>query len=442
MYSTDTAATNPADQCTITLNTAGVPARRPSNRLLRAVCTVAVFLLTLPFESCGLFGNTTAILLTDKPDFAAYIELFNAGQEEYRIELRYHENPSMALDEPESMPDLVVGEGLASMRTIGHMASLDQLFEDGLVDPTIFYPALLEHGFFEEAHHLLPVSFNLPAIMYTSETGGNTASEFSLSLDEVREKSIEYNETEQPRVRVLGFSPRWNPETLYLIARLFGADFRESPTGYVRWNERHLAEAVEYASSWTVEVNGGTEAEQAFTDKYLYEPGYELVVKGRIRFFLTTIRDYFIIPAETRKRLTFSWLSDDRKIPTCDAVVHMGLTRESRNRKPAEAFMRWFFKRETQRRIIDSVQYKRIRTFGISEGFSSIQAVNEIILPGYYPVLAGHIPPAESLAFPPVMPRDWERAKREVVVPWFMETVEGSDEPLTDRLRRWLHTTR
>lgn len=59
---------------------------------------------------------TTAILWTNRPEFAAYAELFNASQELYQIEVVYKNEPAREIEEgkidtnmQELVPDLVAG---------------------------------------------------------------------------------------------------------------------------------------------------------------------------------------------------------------------------------------------------------------------------------------------------------------------------------------------
>ena len=72
------------------------------------------FLLTLPLlTSCFLIEENTAKLWTDIPEVAAYVEIFNASQTDYRVELVYEENPAdYAKLTSASAPDIVISETL------------------------------------------------------------------------------------------------------------------------------------------------------------------------------------------------------------------------------------------------------------------------------------------------------------------------------------------
>ena len=55
--------------------------------------------------SCSSDKGKTAILWSDRPEFALYAEYFNAVQDQYRIETLYHEFPAQKLMENGSYPE-------------------------------------------------------------------------------------------------------------------------------------------------------------------------------------------------------------------------------------------------------------------------------------------------------------------------------------------------
>ena len=390
-------------------------------------------------SGCRALSNSgTAVLWTNKPEIAAYIELFNTEQNFYKIEVVYKNDPSVALKNESSAPDIVVGENLNNRELGKFFSALDHQIQKEIISTKDIYPELLTLGQREEKQILLPVSFCLPAIIYRGEDIVPLADAFIITLDELRSLSKPLGKESMDSSRT-GFSPQWQPEMAYLVTYLFGADFHETPEGLPAWNDFRLTEAIDFIRNWSIEINGSIVAENTFIDKYMYDPGYKLVNNGRIRFYYTDICDFQIIPAEIRDALDFTWLSDGTRIPVYDQILYMGMTKQAKNRKAAAAFISWFFLPETQSRLLESAQFSRMRVFGIAGGFSSLEVVNTSSLPRYFPFLLGHVPGAESLKFPSPLPVSWPSMKLDIVFPWLLEMSGTGEqiESLGERLRTW-----
>ena len=400
---------------------------------------IPVIAIIAMVSGCGALSNSgTAVLWTNKSEIAAYIELFNTEQNSYKIEVVYKNNPSIALKNESSAPDIVIGENLNNGELSKFFSSLDNQIEKEIINTKEIYPELLKLGQREDKQFLLPVSFCLPAIIFRSEDIIPLADSFIITLDGIRSLSTSFGKENRDLSRT-GFSPRWQPEMSYIVAYLFGAGFHETPEGLPAWNDFRLIEAIDFIRNWTIEINGGIEAENAFVEKYMYDPGYKLVNSGRIRFYYTDICDFQIIPAEIRDSLDFTWLSDGTRIQVGDQILYMGMTKQAKNRRAAAALISWFFMPETQSRLLESAQFSRMRVFGIAGGFSSLEVVNTSSLPRYFPFLLGHVPGAESLKFPSPLPVSWPAMKRDVVFPWLLE-ISGTGEQiesLAERLRTW-----
>jgi hypothetical protein len=94
------------------------------------------------------------------------------------------------------------------------------------------------------------------------------------------------------------------------------------------------------------------------------------------------------------------------------------------------------FQPQTQARLLEINQEKRLDTFGIAGGFSSLRNVNEREFPRVYRRLLGRIPPEQMLAFSKALPVDWGEQKKQIVVPWLVSYVTGraDEELLSQRL--------
>jgi hypothetical protein len=89
-------------------------------------------------------------------------------------------------------------------------------------------------------------------------------------------------------------------------------------------------------------------------------------------------------------------------------------------------------------------QAKRLSTFGLADGFSSLRRVTEREFPQIYPLFIGRIPPAELLDFPGSLPAEWETLKKEALVPWARDFLSSGAPPdqASQALQSWIRTYR
>lgn len=388
---------------------------------------------------CTLFSNNSAaVLWTNRPELAAYAELYNARTEGGKIEVVYKETPWLALETESSKPALVAGTRLDSAGILKDFQTLDKMIRKGLLDTSLFYTDLLNMGYMGGKCYLLPVSFSLPAVIFKADLAESIPDDYIITYEQMRGLSEGFNIVDD-RPTHMGYSPRWQPEFMYNLSRLAGANFRESDSGLPVWNETKVREAIAFAADWVESANGGYDLEYDFESKYMYDPLYKLLDTGRILFNYITIDELLSIPAETRENLDFRWLSDGAKIEVAEDVLFIGVPKQSRQRRTAEAFISWLFSYDTQVALLESAQFKRMRFFGFAGGLSSLSAVNTDAIPRFFPFLLGHIPHGGYLDFPHRLPKSWERMREEVIIPWLADSVseEGSTETLADSLARW-----
>lgn len=400
--------------------------------------TVLLFILLL--AGCTRPDNT-AEMWTNLPEMAAYAEEFNAEQDEYRVKVVFRENPAKDLLKVEVQPDLVLDFGLNSQRFIPLLEDLSPLFdvEKGTLDYTDFYQSLLEKSKQEELLLTLPISFNLPALYYQEGTIEEEAQDNKLTHQQLQNYNRAYNEKSKSSFPLMSFAPRWDGHYIYTLGTLQGSEFHETSTGTIDWNSSTLEETKTLVQEWTDEINGGFDDERAFTEKYLYQPGFKLVQNGRVQFQSTTLRDFYTIPPRERENFSLLWVSDENKIPVCTDVLFAGIPQGGEDKGAAKAFLSWFFQSKTQAALLESSQYKRIRGFGIAQGLSSLIHINELKLPQFYPLLVGKIPAVDELIFPAILPVEWEKVRQEVVIPWLLEdaTPNGAEQELTLKFEDW-----
>lgn len=398
--------------------------------LCAALCALG---LALGLSACSpgaSRGSTPAAIWTDVPEMALYAELFNGAQSRYRVEVLWKADLEASLKAEGPKPALVVGRYLKSAAVRSRFQALDFLFGELTVNQAAFYPELLSAGSFGARQLLLPISFNLPAVVFPADPAvANLADVRGKSLVGIRDlagAASAFNKRQGPAFVRMGFSPRWDADFLVLAANAEGADFREGRP--LAWDEEGLKAAIGSLKAWTKSVNGEPALEEDFQFKYLYTPGYKYVAEGRALFAYMDSSDFFLVPEEKRASLDYRWFAEKGSIPVDPEIVYAAIPLAGRDKAAAEAFLKWFFREDSQRAMLESARKTRIleSSFGVAEGFSSVHSVTERLFPLYYPSLVGHLPPSEALASPKVFPAAWPELKAKVLGPWLLEATAGS----------------
>jgi ABC-type glycerol-3-phosphate transport system substrate-binding protein len=380
---------------------------------------------------------TAVVLWTNLPDLVPAVELYNASQSDHIVELVFRQDLGSALRLAETPPDLIVGTAIADRSTTRLLQPIDRFMRREL-DPTSFYADLLATGARNGRQYLLPVSFNLP-VVYFSGALPEIGRSIIISPSELQARSEAFNTAEGAGWVRLAYSPIWNPAFLYEYLRTSGFQAYETENGSPMWSADALAEGVASARAW-IETHGGHEADRTFQQKYLYDPQIELVRRGRVAYGYDTSHLFLARSDARREGLGFRWLGTDGAIHVLEEIVYAGIPAGARSRRGAERFLAKLFTEEQQAAIMKSVLRKRVSSFGVAGGFSSLWRVTERHLPAQYPELAGMIPPAAWLRFAPATPRHWDSIVREVVEPWLMREVTGTIQArdLESSVRAWL----
>ena len=395
-------------------------------------------------------GNSDSIahIWTNQSEFASYVELFNTSQTKYHIIVEYKENPAEELiSTKNNLPDIVIGPWLKGEKARSKLTSVDYLFNELKINSQFFYGSLLNLGNIQNRQYLLPVSFNMPTLIFSMDNQILIPENFTLSLDQIQKLGRDYNIPQKNAYTQMGFSPRWNTDFLYLVLQLFDADFEEN-TSLFGWKQQSLDNAVAYLRNWTNSCNTSARAEDEFEFKYLYDPPYKQVVEGRVLFSFMSSDELFILPQDKIQNIDFRWISRNSMTAINDDIIYMGICKKAPHIETAEAFMIWFFNEKTQKALLDrnKVMGMMDKSFGISGGFSALRPVNEKIFPLFYPSILGHLPPADTMTIPHILPNNWEILKKEIVIPWLTDTTSVSEEDLTSvdslnvRITKWIKT--
>jgi hypothetical protein len=397
---------------------------------------MAVGLASLLSLSCGT-ADRVALLWTDCPEILTAVDMYNAAQNSDLVEVRYVPDLPLALADIESQakgkPSFVLGRGLRARSLAGQFAPLDHLMGRLSINAASFYPNLLAAGRRGKDQILLPVSFNLLLIVGAQDSAIASASaSATIDMDEIRRSTLIFNDAGGAKGERLGFSPRWPDEDfLFQWAQLRGVGFGEPKPGAAKkdskgsplplwWDADALASIVVALRDFIGQVNGSVEAEDAYSFKYLFAPGYQNVESEKLLFTAMDSSSFFLIPQLTRSRLEFRYFGDSGRLAVRDDIAYAGILKQGGGRNAAEGFLRWFFKAQNQAALLERSRTLRISesAFGVAGGFSALSEVTEKVFPQYYSDLGGKAPPSAALRPPETMPPNWYRLKKELVLPW------------------------
>lgn len=404
---------------------------------------VIIMALCLGMVGCDFLEPPVAELMTDIPQMALYAAAFNTAQSRYKIHVSYESHLAEKFASRVEKPALVIGRYLKNTQSRSSYQSLDHLFSELVINQSVFYPGLLERGNVEGRQLFLPVSFNLPLIVFDITLDQSMNDGFVLDIADLEALGASFNTASKASYTKMGFDPRWSPEFLYFMMELHGAEFREGSP--LKWNRAGLESALAFTRDWSARANGSVAKGDEFQFKYLYLPEYKSVQEGRIGFAAMSASDFFVISEERRSLLSFRWLSKDNAIPVNEGIAYAGISRKGSGTHAAEAFLKWFYAEETQRSILDEARrYRSMESsFGIAGGFSAIRSVNEKLFPLYYPSLLGKLPPAHYLKPPYTLPAMWPDIKNDIILPFLLEATGAKppEEPnvvLENRIQHWL----
>ncbi len=378
-----------------------------------------------------VYQQKRIVIWTSCREFAQYIELFNRQHKDNCAILVYKENPALSLPpaKDENPPDIIVGSWLRTDTPQKNFKSLDYLFDTKKLTSDVFYPQLLDSGMRKHVHYLLPVSFNLPSVIFSTENKELIPDSYVLSLDQIRSTASSFNaKNKKDAYTKIGFTPLGNNEFLYLVAKMKGTGFREEK-GEISWNGQALSDSVAALRDWVYKENSSPQIEEDFTFKYLFMPYYRQVSSGRTLFAYTTSDNLFKILKEQDLSVDYRWVVNDDSIFIEDSCTMMGIYKKAGNQVGATEFISWFFQSDNQRAILEAKERMSLETdlFGIAGGFSSLRDVTEHVLPVYYNQLLTNLPPAQMLTVPQKLPARWESYRTLVVEPYIKSAVTAAD---------------
>ncbi len=391
---------------------------------------VCIILILMILISCKNAEQQIVVVWSSRQELARYCEMFNASQDKYKVITHFIENPSDELlneNAKKKKPDVIVGPWLKGSEVRKNFVNLNSLLKDEKIKPENFYRELLELGKDDSAQLLLPVSFNLPAIIFKKDAI-KPADDFTLSLDELQKFSALYNVFERSAYTKMGFAPVWNSDFLYLIAQVYNTNFEEHGN-FFSWNETSLKLAITALRKFTLDTNTSTKAETDFQFKYLYNNPYSAIIGERCLFQYVQSNVLLALDREKTAMIDFRWFMFNNKVPLDDAIIYAGIFKGGRNKAGAKEFLTFLFSPETQKSILAETATVKLSTsdFGIAGGFSSLRPITESVFPTYYPLLLSHLPQSKNFIAPHVLPSNWLNIKSNIVIPYLNIVVQVTD---------------
>ena len=408
-------------------------------RILFAAILLAAFSLLC---SCDEPEQSRIIIWTSSAEFAQYTELFNFTHPGSNAVIVYKENPAQELPpaKDELPPDIVIGSWLCTDKIQKQFKSLDYLFDRQTISSSMFYNQLLEAGKIRKTQYLLPVSFNLPAVIFAESNKDYVSENYTMTLDQIKAAGLSYNEkNKKGSFSRIGFLPSANGDFLYLTTKLYRVDFREEK-GQIVWSDLRLRSLVSYDRDWIINTNSSAQEEQDFAYKYLFMPDYRQVTSGRTLLAYTTSNKMFGYMKNQELNIDYRWIAGDDFIPIEDSLLMTGIYTKARNEQGATEFLTWFFDSENQKEILERKIQMELNNemFGIADGFSSLRDVTEHVLPIYYNQLLTNLPPAQLLKVPQKLPARWDSYKAVVVEPYLNSAITtDSKASIADYEAEW-----
>lgn len=421
--------------------------RKTKQNIIKAIFIAAISTVFLgACQKAPEEQDNRVVIWTSCSEFAQYIELFNKTHKDNSAILVYKENPALSLPpaKDELPPDIIVGSWLRTEAPQKMYKSLDYIFDNKKLTSDIFYTSLFNSGKKGKIQYLLPVSFNLPAIIFAAENRDLVPDSYTLSLEQIRQTASQFNQKNKKTDAYtrIGFTPLSNTDFLYLTTKIYDADFHEYK-GSIDWDSNNLSKATAELKDWVITENTSAQTEEDFSFKYLFMPYYRQVTSGRTLYAYTTSDQLFKVMKDQNLQLDYRWVVQDKKLHIEDSLTMMGIYKWANNQIGATEFITWFFQPENQQAILERKDRLNLETemFGISGGFSAVRDVTEHILPVFYTQLLTNLPPAQMLTVPEQLPARWESYKSMVVEPFLKSVITAQEgdtiTPIPDLESEW-----
>ena len=137
------------------------------------------------------------VIWTDNPEIVSYIELFNLSHDNEKAVVIYKEDPAHSLPpaKDEVQPDILIAPFLKNSGTRKYFTPLDYLIQEKSISRASFYSKIIDYGVINEKQYLIPLSFNLPAIVFNKKDEELIKTNHLLNIDQIRDLAGNFNKT-------------------------------------------------------------------------------------------------------------------------------------------------------------------------------------------------------------------------------------------------------
>ena len=382
--------------------------------------------LTLLLFSCKK-ENPLLTVYSDKAETAVLVDLFNQTQDNVHARFIYAGTDQGKTRGPESS-EIIICRDIHSSEYKKRMTNLDGYRATSFVSSV--YPAILKTGVEENELKTIPLALELSAVLSAPGTGqGNKF----ISWEEMSDTSREFNEREDEALVRNGFSPLWSDS---FLKTWFNANININTKMKSETDFRPVIESADDLIDWLQEINGGLDADKAFTDKYRYIPDYRLVMEGRSGFTVMPLSSWALLPDTITRELSMRLLNPGNGLIAYD-ILSVGMPESSENPEGAAAFLEWLLQESTWEDYLKLNSRYRDESFTFLGGLSTSEELNVRLLPEYFPAAASITPRKGEFAVQPEIPSQWSKVWKALFLPLIRDRIEGTPRLFSEEYKKW-----
>jgi len=338
------------------------------------------------------------------------------------LEVYSRQNPDLTLtitpQEGDSLADVVINKDLAN-----RSSSLSPLTEKWLNQSRLkelLIPSAWER-LEKSGYKHIPLAFDVPLILY-SRKDSPQYKPLALTMDSFQQRAEEFDRS--------GYNPLWQPEYLDHFLNSYGADF-QTQGNFIQWDPSSLSTGLEKIDSFF-------HYPKDYYAKHFIEHPYNLLLKGRIHFWVISLEEWLNLPEKNKRESLFYFLSSEEAIQSLPGTLEAGLTLKGADNPAAEDFLIWLTRSENQIDLLQNRQRNLDLIRGVFGGLSTIQESNQY-LRELYPGLRQQFPQGEDFRLSSPLPQNWESFKENALIPWLeTENQEKTEKAFSDLVQNWL----
>ncbi len=344
---------------------------------------------------------------SDRSEIAVLVELYNATQDDVLGIFHYSEQPKQLISSTEPPVDVVVTEDLHHEFYADYFISTKDMVDDAEI-----YDLLRS----TQGTWTLPLSFDVPLILSQHDTFPHQSRILA------RELQLGYDETTEEQ-RIRHFSPQWAAAFLVYTLRSRGVRFFEGSERDIQWNANAVEEAAEFLRTWNLNI-APVAVQDHFIEKNFTIPFFRLIQLDRIGYHWSTANAFFSLHPLDQRDIRATWLDHDTGI-WITTSVGAGVTKTSRQKRQAKAFITWLLDPNTQKFYLENKEDLGIRSFGFVGGFSSLYPINETFIQREIGDIPIPLPSELQFSLPHL--RDWQGYAQQVLEPWITTYIRSDD---------------